>query len=291
MTTLSANVQKAINIARRGEITEYHVYNKLADITTHAGNAAVLRKIAQEERVHYDIWSHYFTEPIQPDRLRIWKYYLLARLLGVTFAIKLMEKKEVTAQEHYETITSLVPEAQKIAAEEKAHELQLIDMIDEERLKYVGSMVLGLNDALIELTGSLAGFTLAFNTNRLIAMVGLITGISAALSMSSSEYLSTKHEGEEKNPLKAALYTGVAYVFVVCLLVTPYLVTSRPVTAFSMTIGCVVVIVALFTYYLSIAKDLPFWRRFGEMIAISGFVALVSFGIGYLVRMWLGVDI
>ena len=291
MTTLSKEALQALNIARRAEITEYHVYNKLADVTQHTANANILRKIAREEKKHYEIWSRYFTEPVGPDRLRIWKYYLLARLLGVTFAIKLMEKKEASAQKHYTAFMDEFPEAVKISAEEKEHELQLIGMIDEERLKYVGSMVLGLNDALIELTGSLAGFTLAFNRNRLIAMIGLITGISAALSMSSSEYLSTKHEEQDKNPLKAALYTGVAYVFVVALLVSPYLLVEKPVVAFALTISFVILIVAFFTYYLSIAKDLSFGARFGEMLAISGFVALVSFGIGYAVRMVLGVDI
>ena len=84
-------------------------------------------------------------------------------------------------------------------------------MLDEERLQYVGSVVLGMNDALVELTGSLAGFTFAMQNTRLIALAGLIIGISATFSMASSEFLSVKSEGRT-DALKSCLYTGIAYL-------------------------------------------------------------------------------
>jgi VIT1/CCC1 family predicted Fe2+/Mn2+ transporter len=105
-----------------------------------------------------------------------------------------MEKVEGKAEAIYEEISKYVPAAIDIEKDEKEHERKLINLIGEERLKYVGSMVLGLNDALVELTGALAGFTLAFRNTRLIAMAGFITGIAASLSMAASEYLSTKSE-------------------------------------------------------------------------------------------------
>ena len=40
---------------------------------------------------------------------------------------------------------------------EEEHERELIALIDEERLRDMGSVVLGLNDALVEFTGMLAG--------------------------------------------------------------------------------------------------------------------------------------
>ena len=45
--------------------------------------------------------------------------------------------------------------------DERRHEEELYGMLDEERLHYVGAMVLGLNDALVELTGAIAGVTFA----------------------------------------------------------------------------------------------------------------------------------
>ena len=93
-----------------------------------------------------------------------------------------MENGEENAQKEYTIIESEVPESIKIRQQEEEHEESVIAMLDEERLQYVGSMVLGMNDALVELTGSLAGFTFAMQNTRLIALSGLIMGISATFS-------------------------------------------------------------------------------------------------------------
>ena len=70
-----------------------------------------------------------------------------------------MEKGEEEAQVTYKKIAHEVPEAKSIIKDEDEHEAKLIALINEERLKYIGSIVLGLNDALVELTGVLAGLT------------------------------------------------------------------------------------------------------------------------------------
>ncbi len=44
-------------------------------------------------------------------------------------------------------------------------------------------------------------------------------------------------------------------------------------------------------YYISIAKEVAFRRRFFEMAGLSLGVALLSFFIGYVVRTFMGVDI
>jgi VIT1/CCC1 family predicted Fe2+/Mn2+ transporter len=45
--------------------------------------------------------------------------------------------------------------------DENQHESALLQLLDEEQLRYTGSMVLDLNDAQVELTGALAGLTLS----------------------------------------------------------------------------------------------------------------------------------
>ena len=133
-----------------------------------------------------------------------------------------MERGENGAQKTYGSM-NLIPEAATIMDEEHMHEQQLIGMIDEEHLSYMGSVVLGLNDALVELTGVLAGLTLALGDPKLIALTGTVTGIAAALSMASSEYLSTKSEETDKSAGKASFYTGLAYIFTVVILIMPFL--------------------------------------------------------------------
>ena len=180
----------------------------------------------------------------------------------------------------------------KILKDEEEHEEKLIQMIDEEKLQYVGSMVLGLNDALVEFTGSLAGWTFAMQSNKLILLAGIITGISATLSMASSEYLSAKNEGEE-NPLKSAIYTSIAYIITVVILLIPYAILPNEYFIHSLIIMLlfVIIIIAAFNFYISVAKDLNFKEKFKEMSLISLSVASVSFIIGILVKKFIGIDI
>jgi VIT1/CCC1 family predicted Fe2+/Mn2+ transporter len=164
-------------------------------------------------------------------------------------------------------------------------------MIDEERLKYIGSVVLGLNDALVELTGTLAGLTFALQNARLVAVAGLITGIAAALSMAASEYLSTKTEGGEKNPLRASIYTGITYIFAVSVLIFPFLIFKNPYFSLGWALTGAIILILLFTFYFSVVREVSFKRRFGEMLAICLGVATLSFLIGLLVRQFLGINI
>jgi VIT1/CCC1 family predicted Fe2+/Mn2+ transporter len=155
----------------------------------------------------------------------------------------------------------------------------------------MGSIVLGLNDALVELTGALAGLTLALQNTKLIALTGLITGIAAALSMAASEYLSTKSEETEKHPVRASAYTGVAYVGTVLILILPYLILENFYLCLGCTLVAAVLIIGFFNYYISVAKDVPFGRRFLEMTGVSLGVAALSFLIGFVIRSFLGVEI
>jgi VIT1/CCC1 family predicted Fe2+/Mn2+ transporter len=276
---------------QRDELTEHHIYTRLARTVRSPENRAVLERIAADELRHSRYWARLTGQEVRPDWLRVRFYTLVGRILGITFAVKLMERWEEGAQDNYARMEGVVPDVGAIARDEKAHEQALLAMLDEERLRYTGSIVLGLNDALVELTGALAGLTLALQNTPLVAMTGAITGIAAALSMAASEYLSTKAEGDGRDPLRAALYTGVAYIFTVLALILPYLVLRNPYLCLAATLTVAVLIIAFFTYYISVARDLPFRRRFLEMAGLSLAVAAVSFGIGILMRAVFGVEV
>jgi VIT1/CCC1 family predicted Fe2+/Mn2+ transporter len=164
----------------------------------------------------------------------------------------------------------------------------------KESENYLDSIVLGLNDGLIELTGALAGFTLALQNSKIIAGAGLITGIAASLSMACSEYLSKKAENRQikiKNniPFTAAAYTGIAYLLVVLLLIFPFFILTHVFSALTFSIVNAIIIILIFTYKTSKKKE--FKIRFFEMVILSLGVALISFGIGYLVRNFIGIEI
>ncbi len=291
MAELSNEILEVIRRAQKNEITEYLVYSMLARHVKDTGNAAVLRNIAEDEKKHHDFWMRYTGNTQSPSRISVLKYYWIARIFGITFGIKLMEKNEKKAEEVYGKVAEIIPEAMTIAAEEDAHEHQLIALIREEKLQYVGSVVLGLNDALVELTGSLAGFTFALQNNRIIALAGLITGIAAAFSMAASEYLSNKAENAGEKAGKASIYTGIAYILTVLLLILPFLLLTTPIISLIITLATAVIIIWLFNYYLSVATDVPFKKRFWEMTFVSLGVAALSFGIGFALKSLMGIDI
>lgn len=290
MKTLSKEALAFIEQMQQNELDESVIYKKIAKFAKGEENKKTLERLAGEEYAHYEIWKSYTGIEMKPNKAKILKYTLIARILGFTFAVKLMENGEATAQEKYDMIANEVPESIHIKEQEDEHEASLLAMLDEEKLHYVGSMVLGLSDALVELAGSLAGFTFALQNTKLVALSGLIVGISATFSMASSEFLSAKSEGRN-DAFKSCSYTGIAYLLTVVALIAPYLIFSQPITALSVMIGIIILIIAGFTYYTSVAQDLKFGSRFIEMAAISIGVAVISFAVGILAKKLLGVDI
>ncbi len=292
VTPLSPEALTIIRRMQQNELTESAVYAAIARFAKGEKNKQTLLRLAREEKAHYEIWKKYTGTEMKPQKQKILKYKLLARILGFTFAVKLMERGEENAQSEYELLAQEVAESVHIRQQEEEHEQALLGMLDEERLQYVGSMVLGLNDALVELTGSLAGFAFALQNTRLIALSGLIVGISATFSMASSEFLAAKSEGRS-DALKSCAYTGVAYLITVVLLILPYLLfgTNQYIPALLCMLLTVVLIIAGFTYYTSVAQDQPFQRRFLEMAIISIGVAILSFIVGVLAKKFLGVDL
>ena len=290
MNLTSKDLEKFIRF-QRNEYTESIVYDRLASIEKNTSNSKVLRLISAEEKAHYYTLKKYTNTEVKPNRWRIAKYYWLARILGITFAIKLMESSENSAHQDYARYTEC-EDLQRLSCEEEIHEEKLIGLINEERLEYMGSVVLGLNDALVEFTGALAGFTLALSDHKLIALTGSITGIAAALSMASSEYLSTKSEGDKsKHPAKAAIYTGIAYIITVVALVAPFILISNVLIALGVMLAMELIIIALFNYYYSVARGESFRKRFMEMAVLSFSVAGISFLIGYALKTFTGIDV
>ena len=200
---ITSELRSRLLVFQKTELTEYHIYTNIARCLKDDTNRQVLEKIAADELAHAQLWQKYTGQKVKPDRGKITFFTFISRLLGFTFAIKLMEMGEEKAQGNYAALSDSTLEINRWIEDEEAHEKALIGMLDEERLQYAGSVVLGLNDALVELTGALAGFTLALQNTRLIALTGLITGIAASLSMAASEYLSTRSEDTRKDPARA----------------------------------------------------------------------------------------
>jgi len=272
--------------SQRNELTEHLVYSFLARRTRDPHNRRVLERIASDERSHHDFWRSVSKVDVSPNRFLVWWYALIAVVFGLSFGLRLMEKGEGVAISSYKELLRRFPRARRILRDEERHEKELLSLISEQRLEYASAVVLGLNDALVELSGALAGFTFALRDGRLIGVVGLIMGVAAALSMAASGYLSFREDEDHggRNPLVAAAYTGVSYIITVLVLVAPYFFLSNVFVALGVMLFFVIIIIMAYTFYISVAKSVSFRKRFGEMALISLGVAVVSFGVGWLLR-------
>jgi len=289
---LDTNTRKTLLALQKAEATDHQVYARMAKFEKHDAHADVLQRIADDELEHYRVWAGYTGAEPKANRLKVAFLSLCMVLLGYTFVLRLMERGEVRTAAAYTRLNDAAPELIAIIAQEEEHEEMLIDLLDEERLQYVGAIVLGLNDALVELTGCLAGLTLAFSNTRMIALSGIVTGIAATLSMAASNYLAEKADGNPQ-ALRASAYTGLAYLATVVVLVSPYLAFGNDeyLLALAVMLVGVIVILMAFNFYISVAQKKPFWSNFGHMAAISLGVAAISFVIGLAAKALLGVEV
>ncbi len=277
---------------QQNEITEYHTYLELSRMAKDEHNRKTLERIAEQERGHYQFWKKITGKDAEPKQRKIRWHILLAKIFGLSFSLRLLERGEAQAQAFYESVTDVYPEAEAIREDEMKHEQELIEILNDERLKYAGAIVLGLNDALVEFTGTLAGLTFAFGNNLIVGTTGLVMGVAASLSMAASGYLASREDDYgETNPITSAIYTGVAYLLTVAFLVFPYLIQSDPYIALGGMLLTTILIIAGYTFYISVAKNISFSRRFWEMALISMGVAAISFGIGTLVKIVFGVEV
>lgn len=279
----NGNLKKYI-LLQRIELTHSNVYYKLSKKIKSSENKATLVLLSQQEKLDYQIWKTYTGIDVKPIKFFELFYYLCSLILGITFGVKFMEKGQDNLEEKLVKLMVKETDLQVILEHEQTQEKELMEIINEKRLDYVGSIVLGLNDALVELTAMLSGITFALHDSRTVIVTALITGVAAAFSMAGSEYLSSKADGSSKNAKVSAIITGVAYMFTVIILLLPYMIFANLYISLLFTIINAILIILLFNFYISVAKDLDFKKRFTEMLTISLGVSFISFLIGLLIN-------
>ena len=277
---------------QQDELNSAVLYEQIAQGVKNEKERETLLLIAKDEQKHALVFERYTGRKLTPNYFRIRLFLLIRFLLGYTFLIKFLEYRENRGIQSYQSNFDQIPEVRQILADEEKHEKILMALLDEDRLHYMGDIILGMNDALVELTGSLAGYTLAMQNARIIAMAGLITGVSATLSMAGSGYLSAR-EDAGKNAVKSTVIIGVSYFITVVLLILPYLIfpDNAYLWALLATILIALLIIAGFNFYISVAKDRPFGKGFWSMAGISIGVAVISFAVGYIVKDVLGISL
>jgi VIT1/CCC1 family predicted Fe2+/Mn2+ transporter len=278
--------------AQRNELTKHRTYTWLAAQVDDDHNRLLLERAAEDEIRHYHILRGLTDTDVTPHRVRLLYYRWVSRLLGLSFGLKLMERGRELRPQLSEGIESELPELAEAIAEEQSRETDILDLLNEERLDYAGAIVLGLNDALVELTGALVGFTFALRNATSIAAAGIITGVAASMSMGVSQFLSAREDDTgQGQPATSAVYTGISYLATVVVLVLPYILSGNVYLAMGTMLGLSLLVILTYNVYIAIAKGEIIWRRFLTMAGLSLGVAAVSFVIGYLARQVLGIEL
>ncbi len=286
-----AEMKKALT-QQQNEINDYTIYKALAERQREAANREVFLKIAEEEKTHYEFWVKITKQELRPKRWLVGWFLLLVRLFGTSFALKYLEKREAGAEAFYLELYEIYPESRKIYEQEVAHEYALIDRLEDRKLAYAGAIVLGMNDALVELTGTLSGIAFAFEKSLVVGLTGLIMGIAASLSMAGSAYLEAKENpSDDIQPGVYSLYTGVAYILTTALLVAPFFLFDAMGYAIGVMFAGAFLAILGYTFYISVAKELSFSKRVVQMSSITFGVAIISFLIGYGVKYFFGIEI
>ncbi len=283
-------MQTTLLSIQRNELTEHLIYKKIAPVVKNSRDRAIIERMAKQEWSHYELWKDVTKQTVTPNYWRVWFYYGVTRILGLSFGLKLMEKGEKLAGELYEDIQADYPQVAAMLKEEQEHEAAILNMIDHQSLANVSAVILGLNDAIVEISGALAGLTLALSETRLIAGVTLVTGIAGSLSMGISSYLSASAEKDRQK--KAVLFgatTGISYFITVILLVIPYFLLSRALYALPISLLTSICIIWLFNFYTSVSMHQPFGKRFRLMLVLSLGAAAFNIGIGFLIHRYFGV--
>ncbi len=164
------------------------------------------------------------------------------------------------------------------------------EMKKKKCFQYTGALVLGMHDALVELSGIIAGLTFAIEDRRIIIMTGAIAAVAASLSMAAANYQAQR---ADNNPCAgmAAFYTGVMYVATSAMLIFPFTIIPNRFWALAIMALFAVLIIFGFNCAMGYATRQPFMKRFIEMLTICMGVSVASFAIGLAAKYFMGVTI
>lgn len=268
------------------------LFRMLARRASAKGPHVLLDRLAFHCNQRLTVLEQHMEGPLPPKRLSVLLALCLLRVLFWGLSLRIMERRLRRQSRRYNRLDleyGLMPGAVE-AVDADAEKLGAF-LGDSDAETFMSAVVLGLNDALVEMTGALAGFTMVLQNNRLIMLAGFTTGIAATLSMAASEFFSQKAAADGGQPRLAATYTGIAYLITVLLLLLPYMLCPEPLVALGacMVIACLIILA--FTWVDALLRGTSFWRGFLQMAGISFGVALAIFLLSWLVRAWLGIEI
>jgi Uncharacterized membrane protein len=277
------------------EYQDYVIYSRLAKREKNSVKRNILEKLSNQEYEHYKFWKSFLDENYEPkiNSFIILTISLLRLLFGTTFSLKFLERHEEKVISSYEKFLNVIPESKRdklkeILEDEKSHEKTLMSQLEGNFVKYFGYVVLGLADAIVEISGVHAGFLGVTSSTLIAGIAGLVVGVSASIAMGSAAFLQAKQTVGMK-PFTSAISTGLSYLGAAALLAFPYFLTEIMIIAFIASILIAILMTGYFTFYSVVLFERKFFGEFAQNVGLILLTALASYLFGDFLGRELGI--
>lgn len=272
------------------------LYDRLSKRVMESSFAETLAQLSATERRHFEFWKKFLpdTEP-RFSKTKLYLVLFFYRLFGVTFAIRYLERHESRTIKEYKSVEPLMPAEDREAfgallGDEEQHEKEFSDRVETSSIRYISFVVLGLADALVEISGINAGSLGIYALTEIAGLAGIVAGGAASLAMASAAFAQAK-QGFQGSARLSAIYTGASYFVTAVSLAAPYFLTKDMFDALGASLTLAVVILAVATYYSSVISGKPFPREFAEILLILFGATAALFLFGYFIRIETGIRV
>jgi VIT1/CCC1 family predicted Fe2+/Mn2+ transporter len=282
----------------KDELTDHAVYKRLSTLGVGRNREfnKTLAKLAATELGHYEFWKKYAPdEEIKANRLGVFLAILVKLILGTTFAVRYLERNETNVIRRYKSVAHMIPPEdterfQLMLNDEEEHEKGFELQIQGGLVLYISFVVLGIADAVVEISGIHAGSLGIYNSTRLAGLAGVVAGGAASIAMASAAFAQAK-QGFQGSARVAAVYTGISYFATAVVLASPYFFTETMTLALGASLFLAVLLVAFNSFYSTVISGKSFSRDFLSITGVMFGATLALYILGIVIRYVFGISV
>ncbi|AAT43375.1 VIT1/CCC1 transporter family protein [Picrophilus oshimae] len=299
----------------RDELTDMTFYIYLSNRFNDMRETMI--KLSKIERKHSEFWRKSLesegieTKNVTPRRLKIIFLKIIILFIGRSLTINLLEHGEYSSiikyKNYMESSNGNINGLKELITEEMQHEDIFESDIDRSAQKIDRSrdFLYGMSDGLVEVLAALTGLTAIIDNHILIALSGVVIGISGTFSMTLGAYLSQKTESDykitrikkinifnikneskrideyKKEANSSALATAISYVIGAVIPILPFVFLYK-YYAIILSVFLVAMAQGISNSIISLSMGIAIIKNAirASMLALGA--ALVTFLIGYM---------
>ena len=280
---------KIVREMQRREALASAVYKFLARKVNGRGGEMLMR-VAGEKNANAETLSRWTDKSARAPLLKVWGWRLISLIFGSSFVISRLEAGEAEARPYFSATADEVPEAAMISESGERHRIQLREILNQEGLRGIGSIVTGLYSAVLLILGSLSGFITVLNDKRAVAVAGFCTGVAAVLAAAVTGYASQKAATGRQRPAGAAFSALVLGIAVAALLVSPFFCAGGAWGSLMFSLAGAAAVLALLAFFASVVRQETYFVVFLEMLLMTVGVTLLSMLVVWIAKAWFSLN-